>query len=163
MADSPGPTLEFTVSLQTPKYFWLGLRGALGTLIWLAPSFVIIAAFRDGETGFAGLVGFAALLLLGLGMLYLPMLQVHFAAENRFRALFEVRTIRRDFRRAPWSWFAAMVICLVLTPIPLYLLKIEANTKRGDVGTLPVVRGFHHARPAWRPAWPCEGQEEGRI
>lgn len=126
---APDRLWEFTVGLQTPKYFWLGLRGALGTLIWLSPSFVIIAAFRDGETGFAGLVGFAALLLLGLGMLYLPMLQVHFAAENRFRALFEVRTIRRDFRRAPWSWFAAMVICLVLTPIPLYLLKIEATPR----------------------------------
>ena len=126
---APDRLWEFTVNLQAPKYFWLGLRGALGTLIWLSPSFVIIAAFRNGETGLAGLVGFAALLLLGVGMLYLPMLQAHFAAENRFRALFEVRTIRRDFRRAPWAWFAAMVICLVLTPIPLYLLKIEATPR----------------------------------
>ena len=55
------------------------------------------------------------------------MLQVHFAAENRLSALFEVRTIRRDFRRSPWAWFTAMVICLVITPIPLYLLKIEAT------------------------------------
>lgn len=126
---APDRLWEFTVNLQAPKYFWLGLRGAAGTLVWLAPSFVIIAAFRNGETGLAGLVGFAALLLLGLGLLYLPMLQAHFAAENRFRALFAVRTIRRDFRRAPWSWLAAMVICLVITPIPLYLLKIEATPR----------------------------------
>ena len=126
---APDRLWEFTMSLEFPKYFWLGLRGAIGTLVWLSPAFVIIAAFRNGETGLAGLVGFAALILLGLGMLYLPMLQVHFAAENRMAALFEVRTIRRDFRRAPWSWFAAMVISLVITPIPLYLLKIEATPR----------------------------------
>jgi len=125
----PDRLWEFTVNLQAPKYFWLGLRGAVGTLLWISPSFVIVAAFRNGETGLAGLVGFAALLLLGMGMLYLPMLQAHFAAENRFGALFAVRTIRQDFRRAPWAWFAAMVMCLVITPIPLYLLKIEATPR----------------------------------
>ncbi|MCH1441138.1 MAG: DUF4013 domain-containing protein [Rubripirellula sp.] len=125
----PDRLWEFTVSLQAPKYFWLGLRGAAGTLIWLSPSFVIIATFRNGETGLAGLVGFAALLMLGVGMLYLPMLQAHFAAENRLRALFAVRTIRRDFRRAPWAWFAGMTMCLVITPIPLYLLKIEPTLR----------------------------------
>ena len=123
---TPDRLWDFTISLQAPRYFWLGLRGALGTLIWLSPSFIIIAAFRNGETGLAGLVGFASLLLLGLGLLYLPMLQAHFAAENRFMALFEVRTIRKDFRRAPWAWVAAMVTCLIVTPIPLYLLKIAA-------------------------------------
>ncbi len=123
---TPDRLWDFTHSLQAPRYFWLGLRGALGTLIWLSPSFIIIAAFRNGETGLAGLVGFGSLLLLGLGLLYLPMLQAHFAAENRFMALFEVRTIRKDFRRAPWAWFAAMVTCLIVTPIPLYLLKIAA-------------------------------------
>lgn len=125
----PDRLWEFTINLQAPKYFWLGLRGAAGTLIWISPSFVIIAAFRNGETGLAGIVGFAALLLLGITMLYLPILQAHFAAENRFRALFALRTIRRDFRRAPLAWFAGMLVCLVITPIPLYLLKIEATPR----------------------------------
>lgn len=120
---------DFTVSLQLPRYFWLGLRGAVGTLIWLIPAMIIVAAFRNGETGLAGLVGFVSLVFLGIGMLYLPMLQAHFAAENRFSALFEVRVIRRNFRSAPWAWLAAMIIALVLTPIPLYLLKIEATPR----------------------------------
>ena len=124
---APDRLWEFTNCLEIPRYFWLGLRGAMGTLIWLSPSFIIISAFRNGETGLAGLVGFAALLLLGLGLLYVPMLQAHFAAENRFGALFEIRTIRKNFRRAPWAWFFAMVICLIISPIPLYLLKIEAT------------------------------------
>ncbi|MEM8666932.1 MAG: DUF4013 domain-containing protein [Planctomycetota bacterium] len=125
--NAPDRLWDFTASLQLPQYFWLGARGAIGTLIWLIPAAVIIAAFREGETGLAGVIGFLALVLLGAGMFYLPMLQAHFAAEGRFGALFEVREIRRCFRRAPWAWLFAMLVTLVLTPIPLYLLKIEAT------------------------------------
>ena len=126
---APDRLWEFTTALELPRYFWLGLRGALGTLIWLIPAMIIVAAFRNGETGLAGLVGFVSLIFLGIGMLYLPMLQAHFAAENRFSALFEVRTVRRNFRTAPWAWLLAMIVALVLAPIPLYLLKIEATPR----------------------------------
>ena len=128
-SSAPDRLWDFTASLELPKFFWLGIRGAAGTLVWLIPAMIIIAAFRNGETGLAGLVGFVSLVFLGFGMLYLPMLQAHFAAENRLSALFEVRTIRRDFRRAPWAWLLAMIISLVITPIPLYLLKIEATPR----------------------------------
>ena len=124
---APDRLWEFTSSLRLAHYFWLGARGALGTLIWLIPALVIIVAFREGETGLAGLVGFLSLVCLGLGIMYLPMLQAHYAAENRLKALFEVRQIRRCFRRAPWAWLVAMFISLVLTPVPLYLLKIEVT------------------------------------
>lgn len=128
-ASAPDRLWEFTASLELPKLFWLGARGAIGTLIWLIPAMIIVAAFRNGETGLAGLVGFVALLFMGVSLLFLPMLQANFAAENRLSALFEVRRIRRDFRRAPWAWLLAMVISLVLMPIPLYLLKIEATPR----------------------------------
>lgn len=125
----PDRLWQFTASLELKRYFWLGLRGVVGTLVWLIPAFIIIAAFRNGETGWAGLVGFLALVALGISLLYLPMLQAHFAAEDRFRALFEVQRIRQDFRRAPWAWLVSMVVALILTPIPLYLLKIEATPR----------------------------------
>lgn len=124
---APDRLWDFTASLELPKYFWLGLRGAIGTLVWLIPAMIIVAALRNGETGLAGLVGTLSLILLGVGMLYLPMLQAHFAAERRLSALFEVREIRRCFRRAPWAWLFAMIMALVLTPVPLYLLKIEVT------------------------------------
>ena len=112
-------------SLEIPRLFWLGARGAIGTLIWLLPGTVIIAANRNGTTGFAGLIGAIAFVCMGIALLYLPMLQANFAAENRFSAIFAVRQVRRDFRVAPWAWFGAMFLTLVLLPIPLYLLKIE--------------------------------------
>lgn len=127
--DAPDRLWDFTASLELPRYFWLGLRGLIATLVWLIPAIVIIGAFREGETGLAGLIGFIAVITLGIGLMYLPMLQAHFAAENRMRAMFQVRTIRHDFRRAPWAWVGAMVLGLVVLPIPLYLLKIEATPR----------------------------------
>lgn len=133
----PDKLWHFTGSLELGRYFWLGLRGAVGTLVWLIPAMIIIAANRNGETGLAGLVGVLALLALGVVMMYLPMLQAHFASENRLSALFEVRRIRRLFCYAPWAWLAAMVLGLVLLPIPLYLLKIEATPR--EVVWLPTL------------------------
>ncbi|MCA9138996.1 MAG: DUF4013 domain-containing protein [Planctomycetales bacterium] len=133
----PDKLWNFTGSLELGRFFWLGLRGAIGTLIWLVPAMIIIAANRNGETGLAGLVGGLALIALGVVMMYLPMLQAHFASENRFRALFEVRRIRRLFCYAPWAWLTAMILGLVLLPIPLYLLKIEATPR--EVVWLPTL------------------------
>lgn len=133
----PDRLWQFTGSLELGRYFWLGLRGVAGTLVWLLPAMIIIAANRNGETGLAGLVGGIALISLGVVMLYLPMLQVHFASENRLRALFALRRIRRLFCYAPWAWFLAMTLGLVLLPIPLYLLKIEATPR--EVVWLPTL------------------------
>ncbi len=115
--------------LNCRDYSGLGLRGAVGTLVWLIPAMIIVGTFRDANAGVAGLFGFICIVSLGIGLLYLPMLQAHFAAENRLSAFFEVRTIRRDFRRAPWAWLLAMICSLVILPIPLYLLKIEATPR----------------------------------
>ena len=123
----PDRLWEFTVSLELPRLFWLGARGFFGTLVCLFPAMVIIFANRNGTTPLAGLVGARYLISLGIVLLYLPMLQAHFAAENRLRALFDVLTVRQYFLQAPWAWFGAMFCSLVLMPIPLYLLKIEAT------------------------------------
>ncbi len=123
----PDRLWEFTVSLELPRLFWLGARGFFGTLVCLLPAMIIMFANRNGTTPLAGLVGVRYLISLGIVLLYLPMLQAHFAAENRLRALFDVLTVRQYFLRAPWAWFGAMLCSLVLMPIPLYLLKIEAT------------------------------------
>lgn len=124
--NAPDRLWDFTVSLEPLRYFWLGLRCVIGTLIWLSPTIVIIFAFREGETGLAGIIGFIAILCLAFSLFYLPMLQSHYASENRFSALFERSRVRELFRAAPWSCFIAMIFALFITPIPLYLLKIEA-------------------------------------
>ncbi|MFG0261837.1 MAG: DUF4013 domain-containing protein, partial [Novipirellula sp. JB048] len=120
---------DFTAAFEMPRLFWLGLRGFLGTLIWLIPAMILIAANRNSAPVAAGVFEVVCLLALGISLLYLPMLQAHFAAENRLAALFSVRMIRADFRRAPWAWLSAMVVGFLVMPIPLYVLKIEATPR----------------------------------
>lgn len=115
------------VSLKLPMLFWLGLRGAAGTLIWLIPAMIIMNVTRQGQRPAAGLVGGICFVVLGYVLMTLPMLQAHFAAENRLRSLFDWRRVRRDIHFAPWSYAGAMWVALILMPIPLYLLKIEAT------------------------------------
>lgn len=144
--NAPDQLWNFTTAFELPRYFWLGLRGAVGTLIWLAPTIVIILAFREGESGLAGLIGFLAILCLAFSLFYLPLLQAHFAAENRLSAIFERKKVRQLFSAAPWATFLAMVFALFITPIPLYLLKIEATPR--EVVWLPCLLFIAFILPA---------------
>jgi hypothetical protein len=83
----------------------------------------------------AGLiVGLLGGLLLATVLLYLPFLQTRFAVENRFRAMFELSSIRRLFRRAPIAFWLALLVTLLFA-LPLYLLKIELTPR--EVAWLP--------------------------
>src|SRR5262249_21276648 len=100
-------------------YFWLGVRGFVGTLPWLAIPISLIVVGR-----FAAPVGFVGAVVFGIVLMYVPFLQMRFAAENRFRALFEWRAVRQRFKRAAWAFAFAFFITLAFA-VPLYLLKIE--------------------------------------
>ncbi|WP_417380541.1 DUF4013 domain-containing protein [Gimesia sp.] len=118
---------EFISSLKLGKNFSLGLRGFLGALIWLIIPSTMFAAASSPEGGQG--VAVAVTLLGGVSLVivlgWLPLLQAHFAAENRFRAMFELGTIRRKFKRSPLSWMFSLVIVYVLS-LPLYLFKVAA-------------------------------------
>lgn len=110
---------DFVRGLRLPHFFWLGLRGFLGGLVWLIVPITLLA----GSTR-APLLGFLGGALLAIVVVYLPFAQVRFALENRLRAMFEVRAVRDHFRRAPVAFLIALVVTLA-SAIPLYLLKIE--------------------------------------
>jgi hypothetical protein len=156
---------DFVTDLRLPYYFSLGLRGFAGTLVWLVIPVGLLAIasrLRPGPAAIAGLLGG---LLLALVLLYLPFLQARFAAENRFRAMFELGVVRRDFKRAPIAYWIALAFTLALA-VPLYLLKIEIVPREAAwlpslvfvVSIFParllagwaVARGSHRRRSRWR-------------
>lgn len=111
---------DFTVSLRLPYYFWFGLRGYLGALLWLLiPLSLLGQGHRNPAVGILGAV------LLGLVVFYLPFLQARFARDDRLRAYRELRPVRHEYCRAPLAWAFALVVYLAAA-VPLYLLKIEA-------------------------------------
>jgi hypothetical protein len=93
--------------------------GYLGTLLWL-----LIPGLLLSSGGMFPLFGILGALLLALVVPFLPFVQVQFAVENRFRFMFDRKSIKDRFIRAPWA-FAFALLVLLLASIPLYLLKIE--------------------------------------
>lgn len=118
---------SFIASLKLGRNFSLGLRGFLGVFLWLVIPSLMFAAASSPNGGQGGPV--AVTLLGGVSLVivlgWLPLLQAHFAAENRFSAMFELRTVRRKFKRAPLAWMVSLIVVYVLS-LPLYLFKVAA-------------------------------------
>ena len=118
---------ELVSQLQIPMLWWLGARATVGALLWTCvPVSMMIIGLRDHEFKLAPLVGMVGATAMMVVMLYLPMLQVHMAAKNRFTEVFNVVAIRQYFLRAPWFCALSLLVLCGLA-IPLYLLRIEAT------------------------------------
>ncbi len=110
---------KFVTDLRLPYYFWLGVRGFVGALLWLAlPVSMLAGGFKFPPLGVLGGV------ILGLVLLVLPFLQMHFAATQRFRSFFELGQVLTRYGRAPWAFAFALFLTLLLA-FPLYVFKIE--------------------------------------
>jgi hypothetical protein len=119
------------VTHRLPYYFWLGLRGFVGGMIWLAvPVTLLVVASLLPDAASSGMQALGAMLkLVGAFslmavVLHLPFLQTRMAAENRFAAMFRCGAVYAQFWRAPIVFALAATVTL-LSALPLYLLKIE--------------------------------------
>ncbi len=113
---------ETVQRLRLPHYFWLGLRGFLAGLMWLAVPVTLLVMGHIPGIGI--LFGWLGAFALAFVLFYLPFLQVHMAAEDRFWACAEVWVVREAFQKAPFLFTASLILTL-LTALPLYLLRIE--------------------------------------
>jgi hypothetical protein len=111
----------FVSGLRLRHHFVLGLKGFVGAMAWLAlPTLMFAAADRtEGGPVLITLVG-AALLIPVLS--WVPFLQAHLAAENRFAAMFELRRVREMYRHAPFAWLITILVTLLFA-LPMYLFK----------------------------------------
>ncbi len=113
---------DFIVALRLRHHFLLGLKGYIGAMLWLLIPTALFAATTKTEGG-PILVTLLGGILLIVVLSWVPFLQAHFAAENRFGAMFELRKVRELYKNAPFSWTITMLITLTLA-LPLYLFKI---------------------------------------
>ncbi|MDP1798686.1 MAG: hypothetical protein Q8K78_14425 [Planctomycetaceae bacterium] len=119
---------EFIAALRIPHHFWLGLRGFIGTFLWLLPATALFATLRDtSKPGQVILTLLGGIVLIPV-LCWVPFLQAHFAAENRLGAFLEVKRVRELYRRASIRCFLAIVVMYALA-LPMYLFKIAAPPK----------------------------------
>jgi hypothetical protein len=116
---------EFVSALRLPHHFRLGVVGFLGTLAWLFIPTVLFAALQTVQKpGQVLLTLFGGAVLIPV-LAWAPFLQAHYAAEQRWTAFRELRTVRQLFMRSPTFWTLAIVVLYALS-LPLYLFKIAA-------------------------------------
>ncbi len=157
---------DFVTRLRLPYFFWLGVRGFLGAFLWLMLPLALLGFGHKNPA-----VGILGCVLLGVVVMHLPFLQARFARDNRLRAYRELRPVRHEYRRAPIA-FTIALFALLLSAVPLYLLKIEAIPR--DLVFLEglvflafmfparLIVGWAYSRPARREAprhwlfrWSC--------
>ncbi|MBI5760068.1 MAG: hypothetical protein HZA46_16245 [Planctomycetales bacterium] len=113
---------DFIVELRIKHHLWLGLRGFVGAMLWLAIPTALLASSRQTSGGAFVVVVFGGLQLMFV-FNWLPFLQAHFAAENRLRGMFALLTVWRRYIRAPFSWLITLLLTLTLS-LPMYLFKV---------------------------------------
>jgi hypothetical protein len=131
-------------------YAWLGLRGFAGAFLWLVLPVSLLALGRSFP-----LLGVLGALLLMAVLVFLPFLQVQFAARNSLKGYLNVPGVVWRYFHAPWAFTLALVATLALA-VPLYLLKIELVPR--EVEWLPALVFIAFIFPArllagW--AWAC--------
>lgn len=121
---------------------WLwGVRGFLGTLLWLAlPSFLLalgwslgwILSFERVEYGyiyFMLLMMFVGLVGLGLMAAWLPMATAHYAATGDWRSMFDTKGIWERIGCVPVRYGVSLIMTVLLM-VPLYLFRIPRLTPK---------------------------------
>jgi hypothetical protein len=115
---------HYVTGLRLPYYFWLGLRGFAGAVVWLFVPVTLLAIGSQVNPPAAVFFILAGAAGLAFVLFHLPFLQTRMAIENNWRAQFEVRANRQMFARAPWAYVTAMLFVVALT-LPLLVFKIE--------------------------------------
>ncbi|HIF78101.1 MAG TPA: hypothetical protein EYQ36_10885 [Sulfitobacter sp.] len=150
---------ETMSGLRLPYLLWLGARCFAGTLLWLLiPVGLMILAANIASNAGALVSLLGGLLLMGV-LLYLPFLQVLFARENRFHAFLEIAEVRRLSARAPFMFWLALLLTLVLA-VPLFLLKVELTP--AEITWLPALFFVVFGLPARMMAGWAMGRAERR-
>ncbi|MDP7205613.1 MAG: DUF4013 domain-containing protein, partial [Pirellulaceae bacterium] len=102
--------------------------GFLGALAWLLLPILLCIGGTSLPPGFALLSGLVGYILLTLVLVLLPFLQTEFACKQTWTSMFDWRTIRMLFRRAPIAFWFSFTITLLFA-LPLYLLKLELTPR----------------------------------
>ncbi len=115
----------FWQELRIPMFWWLGLRGAIGTLIWLLPPAVILIAAANRNDGLGGLLALVGIPCSAAVFALLLQMQTRYAWKRDAWVFVQPLEAVRQFGRAPLAAAVCGWLALLLA-VPMFLLKVEA-------------------------------------
>jgi len=124
-------------AIRPGELFSLGLRGFLGTFLWLLGPTILFSVLRDTTKPGQVLVTLLGAILLGSVLAWVPFLQARFAAEQRLAVFRDLGAVREMWRRAPIVMLVALVVLYGLS-LPLYLFKIVAAPRDAVLLLTPI-------------------------
>ena len=107
------------------RLLWLGVRGFVGTFLWLFIPTVLFSALRDTTRPGQVIVTLLGAVSLAAVLSWVPFLQARFAAEGRMEVFRDLATVREWWRRAPVVMLLALLVLYGLS-LPLFLFKVVA-------------------------------------
>ena len=114
----------FVASLNLMYYLKFGLKGFIGTLIWLIIPTALLVASTSWEGPAAVLAGLFGVAYAIPVFAMLPFLQAHFAVDGRLSRFWEIKQVWKNIGRAPLAHLIGLLLMLVFA-LPLFLTKIE--------------------------------------
>lgn len=113
---------DFLRRLRLKHHFLLGVKGFAGAFVWLLiPTALFSAANPEAPaTVFLSIIGGIMLMFV---LSWLPFMQARFAVVGRWRAMFDLGTIRRLYGYAPLAWLSTIAVLYTLS-LPLNLPKV---------------------------------------
>lgn len=128
LRDSNHAIHEFVTAFRLPRLLRLGLLGYAAAYAWLVVP-TLLFTMLDDVTNRLQVLGFiVGCVALILTLLWLPLLLAHVAAEGRWRAMFEVRTVCKLAAQTPFRWAIATAFLFACSVLPLLytaLIKIR--------------------------------------
>ena len=122
LAHATAGVQDFLHRLRLKHHFLLGVKGFAGAFLWLVIPSALFVAGRPNGGGRNILIAVGGVMLMFV-LSWVPFLQARFAVTGRWKTMFELRTIRQLYQRAPLAWLVATAVVYVLS-LPLYLPKI---------------------------------------
>lgn len=125
---------RFVALWRIPQRVWRGAIAYAAAVLWLAAPAALFTIVQSSDAStwrrVAMLVG---ALSLACVLSWVPFLQARFAAEERWRSLFELRSVRDLFGHAPLAWTLAIIVTYaLLIPFYLYLFHFKMRLPPHD-------------------------------
>ena len=115
---------NFFAELNLGYYFKLGIKGFVGTCLWLFVPTALLVISTSLEGPAAAMTGLIGGLIAIPVFSILPFLQAHFAVDGKMSRFLQVKTVLKNVGRAPLAHVVALLLTMVFA-VPLFLLKIE--------------------------------------
>jgi hypothetical protein len=118
---------QFVAAFQGMQLLRLGLLGFAAAYLWLALP-TLLFTMLDDVTNRMQIVGFLlGCLALTVTLPWIPLLLVHVAVADRWRAIFEWRAASRLALQSPFCWMVTTVILMACSTLPLLYTALLKN------------------------------------